>query len=328
MAWLIRMRAAQMGLGALALLSVACSGDDPEKTKPDDDGSEEEEPPPEAEEGEPDARAPMDAAKPPVKDAEPAQPDAGDGGVVAPPPLVVDAAALPKPDAAQINAALTPLPHDGDKGSICYLDMPCGNDDDLTCQMTGTSVPGICVDDCRSATDCEELDGVKGTCAGGTPFTDGQCVYGCAGPKNDGKGKCPEDMVCFNASTIPLVPDWRCRYPEWGGKKTQKAWDKCVPAHGPGDCEGLSSCVFLAGDVSSALAAHGYCSPGCTKDADCKVGEDTTGIPRCVPLAGGIGQCIITCDNPGARCPQGMNCDDIDTVASQSRFGLACVYFD
>lgn len=321
MAWLVRKRAAQLAaIGALTVMSVACSSEDKKPTDEDTDNVDGDGTTAEGEDV--DARPLMDASKPPPPPRDTRAPDAGDAG--APITLTPIEPLLP-PDASVIVTALTPLPHDGDKRSICYGESDCGNNDDLTCSLTSGIVPGVCVDDCRADKDCETLDGVKGTCAGATLLSDGQCTYGCNGPKNDGKGSCPKDMVCTNlgGGTL-LTPDtWRCRYPEFGGKKTEKSWGKCIGSHGPGDCEGLASCVFLAGDISSALAPHGYCSPVCSKDADCKVDEGTTAIPHCV-----LSQCIITCDNPGARCPEGMNCDDIDTILAQSRVGLACVYFD
>jgi hypothetical protein len=316
MAWLDRMRAtAVVGVGALMLLGVACSEDKPSNGDGKNDGDSDDEGLDvggEELDEEPDAGSRMDA-KVSLPDTGTSKPDAGDSG----PALTLPDGSTPpvtKPDAAVINNALTPLPHDGARGSICYGNGDCTGDD-LKCLLpAGSAIPGICVDDCDTSMDCKAIDENKGTCSNGDiEFTPGLCEYPCGGPKNDGKGKCPEDMVCENFSSNFLLPDWQCRYPAGGGKKTEKPFTKCETAHEGGDCEGLSWCWQPSLSLSSAVLPHGYCSPICTNDADCKgADEGTTAKAVCNILRG---RCEYDCGVTGARCPLGMNCWEIESTA-------------
>jgi hypothetical protein len=316
MAWLDRVRAAGVaGVGALMLLGVGCSDDKPSEGGKGDESGESDEgldvssPEGEIDEEPKDAGSRMDA-KIMVPDMN-EKPDAGDSG----PALTLPDGSEPPtavPDAAVINNALTPLPHDGERGSICYGNGDCTGDD-LKCLLpAGSAIPGICVDDCDTSTDCKSIDEVKGACNNGDlAISSGLCEYPCGGPKNDGKGKCPEDMVCENFSTNFLFPDWQCRYPAGGGKKTEKPFTKCETAHEGGDCEGLSWCWQPSLSLSSAVLPHGYCSPVCTQDSDCKgADEGTTAKPFCFG-----GTCQFDCGVTGARCPLGMNCWEIESTA-------------
>jgi hypothetical protein len=328
MAWLEHVRAAQIaGVSALMLLGVACSSDDKSNGdgnhgdgNGDDQGGLDEGSP----EGETKDAGKMDASKPPTIDAKAETPaaDAGDAGTAL--PKLPDGGSVKQtvPDAAVVSNALTPLPHDGTIGSICYGDGDC-NGDDLHCQLPpGSAIPGFCVDDCDTDKDCHDLDNIKGRCA--KPLlTSGLCQYPCGGPKNDGKGACPENMQCVNfAVGILALPDWQCRYPEGGGKKTEQPFAQCEAAHQGGDCKGLSWCAQPALSVSSAVFSHGYCSPICMRDQDCKgADEGTTAKASCI-----AGVCIFDCSNKGARCPLGMNCEDINMtewLASQ-----VCIYIE
>jgi hypothetical protein len=321
MAWMERMRAAGI-LSALVLLGAACSEDKPANGDDVDgdesggiDTGEVDDPPA-------DAGSRMDAQLDATLPTPPSA-DAGDAGVL--PPVTLPDGSLPPvlvPDAAVINSALTPLPHDGQRGSICYGNGDCMGDD-LKCLLpTGTAIPGFCVDDCSSDADCAAIDGVKGVC--NALIGEGLCQYPCGGEQNDGKGTCPADMQCTNFAVGvqgALFPEWRCRYPEGGGKKTEKAWSQCDPTHLDGDCEGLNICHQPALSLASAVLPHGYCGSACTQDSDCKAPEGNKSQPVCW-----FGSCELNCGVPGGNCPDDMNCMDIDPTIAVAT--MRCIYID
>lgn len=334
MAWL-EGKGVAAGLGALLLLGTACSSDSPSNGGAGESGSDEtsdngldgtgESDPPSADAGNrmdasivrPDA-----ALTPPASDAG----DAGvpviklpDGAILGGGGSVKDGGAT---DAPIDTKALTPLPHDGSRGSICYGDGDC-NGADLRCQLPpGTAIPGFCVDDCAADTDCKAIDGVEGVC--NPPLVGGLCTYPCGGPQNDGKGECPSDMVCANfatGATAALFPDFRCRYPEGGGKRTEKAWGQCDPSHLNGDCEGLNVCHQPALSLASAALPHGYCVNVCASNDDCRGPESNTSEPICW-----FGACELNCGIPGGNCPTGMNCMDIDPTLAVAT--MRCIFID
>ncbi|MET0284604.1 MAG: hypothetical protein ABW352_09050 [Polyangiales bacterium] len=321
MAWMERIRAA--GAVGLVLLSVACSEDKPgdgnnagdgDETGGIDVG--------EGDEAPADAGSRMDARIDATIETPPAV-DAGDAGTL--PPVVLPDGSLPPvvlPDAAVITTPLAPLPHDGQRGSICYGNGDCKGDD-LKCMLpAGSAIPGFCVDDCSTDADCAAIDGVKGVC--NAIIGEGLCQYPCGGAQNDGKGACPDDMVCENFAVGvqgALFPEWRCRYPAGGGKKTEQPWSQCDPLHWNGDCEGLNICHQPALSLASAALPHGYCGSTCTQDTDCKGPEGNTSQAVCW-----FGSCELNCGVPGGNCPTGMNCMDIDPTIAVAT--MRCIYID
>jgi hypothetical protein len=323
MALLARTRSARIiAVGTLLLMGVACSDD--KKSVSDDLGDSGEGPTP----GEPDQDSGtlrMDASLPMLDARIPALPtsDAGDAGVllfadgggapVVPTPVSPDAS-LPDP------AALTPLPADGNRGSICYRDSECKTDD-LTCYLPQSGIPGACVDDCVQDSDCPASGGVAARC---NTVTD-QCEFGCAGADNKGDGACPDKMVCVYEGIGGLLePDlWRCRYPAGGGKKTAKKWEACDPAHNDGDCVGTDLCHQPIASIASALLPRGYCINECESDTDCKAPEGIKSKPTCSLITG---RCELDCSVPGGNCPADMNCIGIDpTIFSNTN---RCMFID
>jgi hypothetical protein len=191
--------------------------------------------------------------------------------------------------------------------------------DELGCLIqVGSPGPGVCVSVCETDLSCAPSEGVVGVCDIGL-VGDGFCEYGCGGADNDGKGPCPTNMECRNFG-LSLAPTWQCAYAVGGGKKTQPLYDRCDPAHGPGDCQGQAVCAHPSSNVSSVQFPSGYCSPQCTQAADCVAPGGAAAEGSCYE-----GQCRFTCEG-GEDCPTGMSCFDISPLTTLPV--KRCLYVD
>jgi len=221
----------------------------------------------------------------------------------------------PTPTDGSVSALSTPLPSDGDRGSVCYADHPC--DKDLFCYApTGGGIvyPGICTDGCRTNANCPAVGGIPQVCA-----PNGQCYIDCAGPENKGSGACPSNEICRDTRASQFVASaWRCTYPDGAGSRGSLPYGACSTQHGSGDCTVPNVCyvptaaIMLPGrgqlPTGAPSSSAGYCTSECATAMDCPISPGTTAVPVC-----NRGRCELDCGAAGANtCPDKMNCRDID----------------
>ena len=237
--------------------------------------------------------------------------------VVGQAPVVDQGPAVPVgPTDGAVPAVSTPLPHDGNRRSVCYGDQPCGKD--LFCYAPtggGRQYPGVCTDGCRTDANCPPVDGLPQVC-----FSNGQCRVDCGGAENKGSGPCPVNQICRDVRSAPLsAPIWSCTYPDNSGSRAAPMYGPCSTTHGSADCAAGNVChvpsVALTLPtrtptlpVQAPVVTSGYCTNECASAMDCALTPGITAMPVCTRS-----RCELDCGAAGANtCPDKMNCRDID----------------